>query len=171
MNATFSINGIPHHVKPRQRRGIASLAINNVIVAASFHWEGDHEATLTIDGKSQRVFIAQDDHLLFIHLNGKTWEVEVKDTFSSAAQTGETSGRVTAPMPGVVVECGVVVGDSVAAGTPVMLIESMKLQTEIKAPVSGTVSAIDLSAGDSFEKGSVLIEIETEDGTDMPDGQ
>ena len=66
-------------------------------------------------------------------------------------------------MPGVAVEIEVEVGDQVAANQRLALIESMKMQTEITAPVPGVVTAVRVAPGESFERGAVLIEVERSD--------
>ena len=76
------------------------------------------------------------------------------------ARAGGADGGIRAPMPGVAVEIEVSVGDQVEANQRLALIESMKMQTEIKAPVAGTVRAVRVAPGDSFERGAVLIEVE-----------
>ncbi|MYG14413.1 MAG: acetyl-CoA carboxylase biotin carboxyl carrier protein subunit, partial [Gammaproteobacteria bacterium] len=68
--------------------------------------------------------------------------------------------QVRAPMPGVVIEIDVQAGDGVAENQRLALIESMKMQTEITAPSAGTVTAVHVAPGASFERGATLIELE-----------
>ena len=63
---------------------------------------------------------------------------------------------------GVVLEVHVAVGDVVAETDMLALLESMKMQTEIKAPSAGVVTAIHVAVGESFERGAPLIEIEAD---------
>ena len=114
--------------------------------------------------KQQPVYVAQDDQQLFIHLDGRNWLLECVDEFSEASSDGTSdNGTVTAPMPGVVVELNTAIGRSVREGDSLLLIESMKLQMDIRATATGTVESIHISgAGDSFEKGTVLIVIAEE---------
>jgi 3-methylcrotonyl-CoA carboxylase alpha subunit len=60
-------------------------------------------------------------------------------------------------MPGVVIALHVEAGDGVAEGQPLVLIESMKMQTQIAAPRDGIVERVHLRVGDQFERGAVLV--------------
>ncbi len=68
-------------------------------------------------------------------------------------------GHVTASMPGTIIDVLVAVGDSVEAGTPVLISEAMKMETEIQAPVAGRVTAIHVAKGDSVNPDETLVEI------------
>ena len=68
-------------------------------------------------------------------------------------------GHVTTSMPGTVVEVLVQEGDQVNAGDPVLVTEAMKMETEIQAPVSGMVRAINIAKGDAVNPDDALIEI------------
>lgn len=68
-------------------------------------------------------------------------------------------GHVTTSMPGTIVEVLVKVGDSVKAGDPVLVTEAMKMETEVQAPISGKVTAVNVKKGDSVNPDEALIEI------------
>jgi pyruvate/oxaloacetate carboxyltransferase/biotin carboxyl carrier protein len=76
-----------------------------------------------------------------------------------AAPAG-SPGEVTAPMPGIIIEYRVKVGDEVKEGDVLLILEAMKMQNEIKAPASGKVSGVNFKAGDSVQKGDPLLVIE-----------
>ena len=106
------------------------------------------------------MYIAQDGRKLFVHLDGRVWQLTAVDEFIDAKAGGDDSvGTLLAPMPGVVIEVSVAAGQRVAVGDNLMLIESMKLQSENKAKVAGAVSRVAVAAGASFERNAVLIEI------------
>jgi len=68
-------------------------------------------------------------------------------------------GDVATSMPGTVIDVLVEVGSSVQAGDPVLVTEAMKMETEIQAPISGTVAAIHVAKGDSVNPDETLLEI------------
>jgi biotin carboxyl carrier protein len=70
------------------------------------------------------------------------------------------SGDVKAPMPGLVVEVPVAVGQTVAKGDKVLILEAMKMENVIKAAGDGVIKAVHVSKGMAVEKGQLLIEIE-----------
>ena len=63
---------------------------------------------------------------------------------------------VTAPMPGMIVSYDKNVGDTVNEGDCVVVLEAMKMENNIPAPVSGTIKALNYSSGDSVEKDAVM---------------
>lgn len=71
-------------------------------------------------------------------------------------------GHVTTAMPGTIVDVLVDTGKKVKAGDPVLVIEAMKMENEIQAPVSGAVTNIFVSKGDAVKPNEALIEIQPE---------
>ena len=69
---------------------------------------------------------------------------------------GET---VNSPMPGTILDIKVNVGDSVANGTVLVILEAMKMENEIMAPVAGKVLSINVTKGASVNSGDVLVVI------------
>ena len=67
------------------------------------------------------------------------------------------------PMPGLIVEVMVNVGDEVTQGQTVVILESMKMQNELKAPRDGKVQTVSCEAGQTVDKGNLLINIIGED--------
>lgn len=85
-----------------------------------------------------------------------------------AAQTSQTAtasapqGKgevVTAPLPGVILDIKVKVGDAVKAGQTVAVLEAMKMENEIESTASGTVTAVNAGKGDSVLEGAAIITI------------
>ncbi len=85
-----------------------------------------------------------------------------------AAQTAQTAtasapqGKgevVTAPLPGVILDIKVKVGDVVKSGQTVAVLEAMKMENEIEATASGTVTAVNAGKGDSVLEGAAIITI------------
>ncbi|MFB8777038.1 acetyl/propionyl/methylcrotonyl-CoA carboxylase subunit alpha [Streptomyces broussonetiae] len=76
--------------------------------------------------------------------------------------TQHAPGSLLAPMPGTVVRVteGLTVGTAVAAGQPLLWLEAMKMQHEIKAPATGTLSALNAVPGQQVTVGSLLAVVE-----------
>ena len=64
---------------------------------------------------------------------------------------------VDAPMPGKILDIKVKVGDAVTFGQCVVVMEAMKMETEIVAPAAGTIASINVSNGDTVDTGAVLV--------------
>lgn len=75
-------------------------------------------------------------------------------------KSASAPGDVSTTMPGNIVDVLVKEGDSVKAGQAVLITEAMKMETEVQAPIAGTVKAIHVAKGDRVNPGEVLIEIE-----------
>ena len=69
-------------------------------------------------------------------------------------------GHVTSSMPGTIVDILVKAGAKVKAGDPVLVIEAMKMENEVPAPIAGTVKAVNVAKGDSVNPDEALVEIE-----------
>ena len=82
-----------------------------------------------------------------------------------AAQTATASAPqgkgevVTAPLPGVILDIKVKVGDAVKAGQTVAVLEAMKMENEIESTANGTVTAVNAGKGDSVLEGADIITI------------
>jgi propionyl-CoA carboxylase alpha chain len=73
------------------------------------------------------------------------------------------AGSLLAPMPGTVVRLGVTVGDTVAAGQPLLWLEAMKMEHVISAPAAGIVAELPVAAGQQVEVGTVLAVVKPEE--------
>jgi 3-methylcrotonyl-CoA carboxylase alpha subunit len=104
--------------------------------------------------------VASDGDLLWVHLNGQTYCLEYRDAVTHLGASAAKAGSMRAPMPGSVIAVGVAPGDTVKAGDMVMVIESMKLETVIRAPADGVVAAVHFGVGDRFDRDAVLVSLE-----------
>lgn len=75
-------------------------------------------------------------------------------------KSASAPGDVSTSMPGNIVDVLVKEGDTVKAGQAVLITEAMKMETEVQAPIAGTVKAVHVAKGDRVNPGEVLIEIE-----------
>ncbi len=160
MQPVYLHEGTQHAVTPLRLGDAIELEVDGHRLDAQLSWHDAHSGELVADGCRYPFHAAQDGNVLHIHLAGRAWRLDIQDEFAGSAARGASAGVVHAPMPGVVVEVGVAVGDTVEPGQGLMLIESMKLQTEIRSAVAGTVTALGAGVGDSFDKGAMLVDIE-----------
>lgn len=77
----------------------------------------------------------------------------------SKRKAASAPGDVTTTMPGNIVDVLVKEGDVVKTGQAVLITEAMKMETEVQAPIAGTVKAIHVAKGDRVTPGEVLVEI------------
>ena len=116
-------------------------------------------------GVARPVRIAVGPDATFVHLNGRAYEVGRVDPAQrlAARDAGAAGDRILAPMPGVVVSVAVKPGDAVREGQPLLVIESMKLETSLTAPRDGVVAEMPFAAGDSFGLKAVLAQLAPEE--------
>ena len=119
---------------------------------------------LRLDGIAHDVTVAFDGDLVHVHLDGETHTVRYTDPVKRHAAHGasDTDDVVAAPMPGTVISLGVKPGQAVARGDTLLVIESMKLETAIKAWRDGTVATVNVAVGQTFERGAELIALAPE---------
>ncbi len=103
---------------------------------------------------------------VFFELNGQPRQVEVNDKSIKAAASARRKvdsskpGQVGAPIPGAITTIYVQEGDAVQKGARLLILEAMKMQTTVYAPVDGTVSELVVKARDTVEARDLLLTIE-----------
>ncbi len=110
---------------------------------------------------------ASDPAVYDVRINGRTWSVEVAEsgqlsgvapaTAAPAAAAGGDGEPVAAMLAGNVFKVLVAKGDEVAAGQALVVIEAMKMETEISAPRSGKVADVRVAVGDTVKVGDTLL--------------
>jgi biotin carboxyl carrier protein len=90
----------------------------------------------------------------------KEIEVESTNTESPASLSATETIAVKAPLPGVVIKLSVNPGDAVKKDDVVLVVESMKMQIDVRSTAAGTVKAIPVKPGDQVEVDMVVVELE-----------
>ena len=97
---------------------------------------------------------------LHVFANGSRTAFEVIDPLAHAGEGAAEPGSLSAPMPGRVTALLVEAGTTVKRGTPLMVLEAMKMEHTINAPIDGVVTAIHYKVGDQVGDGAMLATIE-----------
>lgn len=140
------------------------------------------EYKYTIDGKEYKIAIGDiEENVANVTVNGEEFKVEmepepeqekkkvvVQATIQPAASEENTASAVPvntanavkAPLPGVITEIKVAVGDEVAVGDTVVVLEAMKMANNIEAEKSGKVTAVCVKQGESVMEDTPLVVIE-----------
>jgi biotin carboxyl carrier protein len=118
--------------------------------------------------KSYRAEIVSTDSgskTVTVKINGRKYPVQLKDKFDLLLEkmgiADATAGKINhikAPMPGLILDLKVNVGDAVKIGDQVLILEAMKMENVLKSSGEGTVKTLNVKKGDRVEKGQVLIE-------------
>jgi 3-methylcrotonyl-CoA carboxylase alpha subunit len=105
--------------------------------------------------RARAVWIGFGQLTVFEEGSGHT--LRVIDPLATSGSQEEAGGRLTAPMPGRIMQVLVKKGADVERGAPLMILEAMKMQYTISAPADGRVAEVRYAAGDVVEEGAELI--------------
>lgn len=116
---------------------------------------------LQTDSDQREVHIrASGQDAFMATIASRYFNIQVERNLRNRGKTMTThQGELRAPMPAKVIDVRVQPGDRVTAGQTVILLESMKMQMEIKAPFSGMVESVQVKATAQVEKGSKLLSV------------
>lgn len=117
-------------------------------------------------GDINHLTIATHGDDVFIHLDGATHRLGYEHPLARLAQLSEGAAQntVRATMPGSLVSVHVKAGENVAKGDPLLVIESMKMETSINAARNAMVETVHVGVGETFDKDSLLITLAPEGG-------
>lgn len=128
--------------------------------------EGSVESSMRvrIDGRPVEAWVRRQREEIVVELQGRAFAFRLRDPRAPKLQRRRrhedaARGEIHAPMPGLVVEVIVHVGDEVEAGRPIVVIEAMKMQNALVAPLAGRVASIPVAPGTAVETGQLLVTI------------
>ncbi len=100
-----------------------------------------------------------------LQIGGHAWRATVTDPRKDALELGAAGGAgvLVTDMPGAVVRLLVAEGQAVTLGEPLLVVEAMKMENELKAPIAGVVAMLHVAAGDRVESGATLLTITPEE--------
>ena len=142
-----TVDGIPHVVdlSSVEGTGLHSLLLDDKSFSFAARFEGT-TAVLAFHDREVRVDV-QDERA----------REASRMTAGSKKATG--TGDIKSVMPGVVKELRVKVGDAVVAKQPLLVLEAMKMENEIRADRTGHVTKVHVATGQAVEKGALLVTI------------
>ncbi len=114
---------------------------------------------IEISGRRHRFYVVNKGDAVTVWLDGRTYEVGSSAASPAHHSAAVANGEVSAIMPGKILRVDVSVGDAVSEKQTLAIMESMKMETALIAPVSGRVSEIHCQPGQIVEMGEVLIVI------------
>ncbi|MDR0824772.1 MAG: biotin/lipoyl-binding protein [Prevotella sp.] len=129
-----------------------------------------------INGKEYEVAVNKlEETLAEVEVNGATYSVElekkeeevaapkiqrpVASSTGGSKTSGSGAGSVKSPLPGIIINVLVNVGDEVKKGQTLIMLEAMKMENAIQAPQDGKITEISVAKGDSVLEGVLLITI------------
>jgi 3-methylcrotonyl-CoA carboxylase alpha subunit len=126
-------------------------------VSVSLAGHDDAQFTIKLDGAVVRGTVAREGDAFHVFIDGNHVVLEHSDPLAHAGEQEAEGGRLTAPMPGKIVALLVEKGATVEKGTPLLIMEAMKMEHTINAPASGTVEELLYTVGDQVADGVQLL--------------
>lgn len=152
---TYDVQVNPHSTTP----GHYTVEVDGqtLEVIAPFGEDRHHLEWALVD--KQPYEIALDKNMAWIHTWSGRHTLEIHDLESSVRRVLNGDARVKAPIPGLITKIMVEEGAQIEADQPVIVLEAMKMENEIRATRSGVVTNLRASPGQTVGMGEVLLEI------------
>jgi len=146
---------------------LGELCIEGECAAVDFQSiAGSSIYSLLLGNASYEALVEARDECYEVLLQGTLYRVCVQDErmrrlAEAARDFAPPSGEIAikAPMPGLIIDVPVVVGQAVEAGNILVILESMKMENELRAPRAGVVSQVRVQNGQSVEQQETLVAI------------
>jgi glutaconyl-CoA/methylmalonyl-CoA decarboxylase subunit gamma len=168
MRYYVQISGREHQVDLQKRPdGSVGASVNGREVALDVVTLAPRELSVRVDAQMLDMTVEGTPPQLGVVAAGRRTYVHVESDRMRAASKAAGAGgakvarEIRSPMPGRVVKFLVAPGDTVAAGQPVVIVEAMKMENEVKAKGPATVSKIHVAAGANVEANAVLVSFES----------
>ena len=134
---------------PQRFRVVIASGGEEYTVEAAIDRLDAYKSRLTVGGGTHRLVTATHGPVQLVEVDGVTHRVSLDE-----------GGVLRSPAPALVVATPATLGDEVAAGAPVLVLESMKMETVLTAPFAGRVKELLVSAGSQVETGAPLVRLE-----------
>ena len=125
-------------------------------------WIDQHRMRVELDHESVEFAVLRDPDSIELAYQGQAFQFRIPAAIHGAETDAADADHPRAPMSGAVVALPVAVGDTVAAGETLMIIEAMKMEHAIVAQIAASVSEILFAVGDQVEEGDTLVLLEVE---------
>lgn len=124
----------------------------------ALHAANTDSVRISLDGRTLQADVAWEGEELHLFDGRSQHSLRLLDPMAHAGHAEAEGGRLTAPMPGKIVALLVDQGASVTQGTPLLIMEAMKMEHTIAAPSAGTVEALRYAVGDQVAEGAQLLD-------------
>jgi pyruvate carboxylase subunit B len=161
-----TLDGRSFEVELAERDGTLTATLDGRSCAVDVRAiEPDEKYSVLLDRRSFSIAVDGDGRKMTLVISGRSFTLDVEDERERAARAiggadGPRGGVVESVMPGVVRQVAVKPGDTVAAGDPLLVLEAMKMENEIRAESAGVVAAVHVKPGQTVERGEKLVTIE-----------
>lgn len=165
MKYHVTLDGEKTVVEILERAGRTFVVLDGAEVPVELASVRDGSYSLLLGTKSVPVVASGANTELTLTLGAETWKASVVDEREALLEEalGERArkggGTLRSVMPGIVREIRVAKGDEVKKGQPLLILEAMKMQNEIRADADGVIADVHVTAGTAVAKGDSLVTI------------
>jgi biotin carboxyl carrier protein len=155
-----AVDGYQHQVTVQVTGSEISVSVDGTPVRVTLP-DGSEGARqpewVLIDDRPYEIVYERD--LQWLRAWGGLHRLEVRDLEAGVEYPRRSDGRVKAPIPGQITRLMVVVGQVVALGDPLLVLEAMKMENVLRTPCAGEVRAVHVAPGQNVALNQVLVEI------------
>ena len=122
------------------------------------------------DGKSYSVEITDsnfNEKKYKVKVNNNSYKIDIYNDLDQLIKdlgfeigNSKKIDKISAPMPGLILEINIKIGDEVKENDPLLILEAMKMENVISSPREGIIKSITVKKGDAVEKSQLLVEFE-----------
>lgn len=156
---TLEQGGTQQVVAVEGHGGSWSIEVDGTPVSATGRLLGERLA-LQVGETLHRARVVRDGSELYLFGSDGVQRFTLHDPVSEADHSVADAGSLVAPMPGRIVATLLAPGTQVVRGTPLLVLEAMKMEHTLQAPADGTVQGYRVKAGDQVADGAVLVDFE-----------
>lgn len=161
MNYTFKLSNQIYKLEIEEEENLNVVEIDGEKKEVEFTKIDSNLYSLIVDGKSLTIGFFKKGKKIQVFYKGDLYELE---TISDREKTNAagTGLEVTSPMPSRIVKILLEEGDTVNEDDPVIVVEAMKMESELKAPSTGKIKEIRVNEGDTVEQGAILVTLSSD---------
>ncbi len=126
-------------------------------IAAAAQRTGPHSIRLALGDRVVRASVVRDRDAVWVAIEGRTFKLALEEPGARAAAHGSDEAFAVSPMTGTLAKLSVAVGDEVAQGGELFVVEAMKMEYVVKAPRAVTVAEVRGAVGEQVEQDGVVV--------------
>jgi biotin carboxyl carrier protein len=163
MNYEFNLDNNKYKLSMQTKDDNCIVNIEGNEKKYKFESLDDNTLKLIEGNQIHKVYFARESNKVYVNIKGRNFELtEVDENVHSGKKQSDiaTDGIIYPPMPGKVIKILVKIGQKMNTGDGLIIVESMKMENELNAPVACTVKAIHVSEGEQVGLTQPLIELD-----------